>query len=178
MSIQLLPQLEHCHTWNFTPGWNFKFQPGFKKIGITHEFQPVVKRIYFYFVLPWSENIFAKICGIFYKNVLRKKSISYAVTELQKNLMLDFINMRSTMFNFKTFKIVLLATINSVIVTASLLLNLYIVLLLKFYDQRRQLDILIQDTIIPRYTAFERVKRLMKKLCKSNSTLLALKQLI
>ena len=92
--------------------------------------------------------------------------------------MLDFINKRSTMFNFKTFKIVLLATINSVIVTTSLLLNLYTVLLLKFYDQRRQLDILIQDTIIPRYIAFERVKRLMNKLCKSNSTLLTLKQLI
>ena len=92
--------------------------------------------------------------------------------------MLDFINKSSTMFNFKTFKIVLLATINSVIVTASLLLNLYTVLLLKIYDQRRQLDILIQDTIIPRYIAFERVKRLMNKLCKSNSTLLALKQLI
>ena len=76
--------------------------------------------------------------------------------------MLDFINKRSTMFNFKTFKIVLLATINSVIVTASLLLNPYTVLLLKIYDQRRQLDTLIQDTIIPRYIAFERVKRLMK----------------
>ena len=99
---------------------------------------------------------------MFYKNVLWKKNISYEVTELQKNLMLDFINKRSTMFNFKTFKIVLLATINSVIVTASLLLNPYTVLLLKIYDQRRQLDTLIQDTIIPRYIAFERVKRLMK----------------
>ena len=37
-----------------------------------------------------------------------------------KTMMLDFINKRSTMFNFKTFKIVLLATINSKIVTASL----------------------------------------------------------
>ena len=99
---------------------------------------------------------------MFYKNVLWKKNISYEVTELQKNLMLDFINKRSTMFNFKTFKIFLLATINSVIVTASLLLNPYTVLLLKIYDQRRQLDTLIQDTIIPRYIAFERVKRLMK----------------
>ena len=38
-----------------------------------------------------------------------------------KTIMLDFINKRSKMFNFKTFKIVLLATINSKIVTASLL---------------------------------------------------------
>ena len=38
--------------------------------------------------------------------------------------MLDFINNGSKMFNFKTFKIVLLATINSKMVTASLLLNL------------------------------------------------------
>ena len=41
-----------------------------------------------------------------------------------KTMMLDFINKRSKMFNFKTFKIVLLATIYSTIVTASLLLNL------------------------------------------------------
>ena len=44
--------------------------------------------------------------------------------------MLVFINKRSMMFNFKTFKIILLATINSIIVTVSFLLNLYIVLLL------------------------------------------------
>ena len=37
-----------------------------------------------------------------------------------KTMMLDFIN-SSKMFNFKTFKIVLLATINSIIVAASLL---------------------------------------------------------
>ena len=41
-----------------------------------------------------------------------------------KTKMLDFIKNRSKMFNFKTFKIVLLATMNSNIVTASLLLNL------------------------------------------------------
>ena len=37
-----------------------------------------------------------------------------------KSMMLYFINKRSKMFNFKTFGIVLLATINSKIVTASL----------------------------------------------------------
>ena len=35
-----------------------------------------------------------------------------------KTLMLDFINKRSKMFNFKTFKIVLLATTNSKIVAS------------------------------------------------------------
>ena len=37
-----------------------------------------------------------------------------------KTMMLDFINKRSKMFNFKTFKIVLLAINNSKIVAASL----------------------------------------------------------
>ena len=73
--------------------------------------------------------------------------------------MLDFINKRNKTFNFKTFEIVLLATVNSIIVMAILLLNLYTIRLLKFYDQRRQLDILIKDVIISRNIAFERVKR-------------------
>ena len=64
-----------------------------------------------------------------------------------KTVMLDFINKKSKMFNFKTFKIVLLATINSIIVTASVLLNLYTILLLKIYNQRRQLDILVKEAI-------------------------------
>ena len=76
---------------------------------------------------------------------------------------INFINERSKMFTFKTFKIVLLATINSIIETALLLLNLYTVLLLKIYDQRRQLDILIKDGIISRNIAFERVKRLKRR---------------
>ena len=42
-----------------------------------------------------------------------------------KTMMLDFINKKNKMFNLKTFEIVLLATIHSKIVTASLLLNLY-----------------------------------------------------
>ena len=41
-----------------------------------------------------------------------------------KTMMLDFINKTIKMFNFKTFKIVLLATINSKIVIAPLLSNL------------------------------------------------------
>ena len=63
-------------------------------------------------------------------------------------MMLDFIKKRSKMFNFIIFEIVSLATINSIIVTASLLLNLYKVLLIKTYDQRRQLDILKKDNYI------------------------------
>ena len=47
-----------------------------------------------------------------------------------KILVLDFINKSNKMFDFKTLKIVLLVTISSIIETASLLLNLYTVLLL------------------------------------------------
>ena len=87
--------------------------------------------------------------------------------------MLDFINKKCEIFNLKRFKIVLLATINLIIVTKSLLLNLYTVLLLKIYDQKRQLDdILIKDVITSRNIAFERVKS------KTNSTFLAVKQFI
>ena len=53
------------------------------------------------------------------------------------------------------FKIVLLATVSSVIVIASFLLN--------FCDQRRQLDILIKDAMISRSIAFERVKQLKRR---------------
>ena len=80
--------------------------------------------------------------------------------------MLDIINKRSNMFSFKTFKIFLLAKINSIIVTDSLLSNLYTVLLLKIYDQSRLLDILIKDVIISRNIAFERAKRLKKMYVK------------
>ena len=52
------------------------------------------------------------------------------------------------------------------IVSVSLLLNLYTVLLLKIYDQRSQLDILIKDVIISRNIAFERVKCLKKRCVK------------
>ena len=90
-------------------------------------------------------------------------------------MILDLTNKRSKIFNFKTFKIVLLATINSIIVAASLLLNLYTILLLKIYDQRRQLDILIKDAMISKNIAFERAK---EEVYKINSTSLALKQFI
>ena len=80
------------------------------------------------------------------------------------------------MFNFKTFKTVSLTTTNSIIVTASLLLNLYTVLLLKTNDQRRQLDILIKDAII--WHKMPKGQATKEEVCKSNSTLLALKHSI
>ena len=110
---------EHCYTWNFAPGWS-----RLKKFGVTLEFQPGAKRIFFYFISPWGESILAKICGIFYKNVLQKKTFRIQLQDYIKTMMLDFINKKSKMFNFKKFKIVILATIHSKIVTASLLLNL------------------------------------------------------
>ena len=56
------------------------------------------------------------------QNVLRKKHSSYMqLQDYIKTMMLNFINKRRKIFNFKTFKIVLSATINSAIVTASLL---------------------------------------------------------
>ena len=59
-----------------------------------------------------------------------------------------------------------MATINSIIVTASLSLNLYLVMLLKIYDQRRQLDILIKNAIISRNIAFEKIKPLNRRYAK------------
>ena len=62
---------------------------------------------------------------MFYKNVLRKKTFGVQLQDYIKAMMLDCISNRIKMLNFKTFKIALLATINSKNVTASLLLNLY-----------------------------------------------------
>ena len=70
---RLLMSPEHRYTWNFALGWNFQFQPGLKKICFTREFQPGAIRISFTFISPWGENIFAKICGIFYKKCFTEK---------------------------------------------------------------------------------------------------------
>ena len=76
-----------------------KFLPGLKKIGAaTREFQPGAKLIFFYFISPRGENIFAKICAIFYKAFLRKKSVSYAVRGYLKTMMLDYINAREVRY--------------------------------------------------------------------------------
>ena len=110
-NFQFQPSLKKiCFTREFQPGairislWNFQFQPGLKKICFTREFQPGAIRMYFIFISPRGENIFAKICGIFYKKMFYgKKHLLYAITRLYKTMMLDFINKRSKTFNFKTF---------------------------------------------------------------------------
>ena len=84
----------------------FQFQLGFKKIVVTPEFQPGAKRILLYFISPRDETIFAKICAIFYKNASRKKTFRMQLQDYMKAMMLDFINKRSKIFNFKTFKTV------------------------------------------------------------------------
>ena len=53
-----------------------------------------------------------------------KSTFHMQLQDYIETIMLDFINKRSKIFNFKTFKIAF-ATINSKIVTSSLLLNLY-----------------------------------------------------
>ena len=76
--------------------------------------------------------------------VYEKSMLRMQLRDYIKSMMLDFITKRINLFHFKLFKIVLMATINSIIVTALLLLNLYTVLLLKIYYQIRKLDILIK----------------------------------
>ena len=98
--------------------------------------------------------------------VYEKSMLRMQLRDYIKSMMLDFITKRINLFHFKLFKIVLMATINSIIVTALLLLNLYTVLLLKIY-QIRKLDILIKYTIISRNIAFERVKRLKRRYLKA-----------
>ena len=61
--------------------------------------------------------------------------------------------------------------INSIIVTGSLLFNLDMVLLLKIYDQRRQLDILREILRLKESSDYK------EEACKSNSKFVALKQL-
>ena len=106
----------------FHPEVKFSILTQVEKTVVTREFQPGAKRMFFYFISSRSETTFAKICDIFYKNVLRKKPVSHAVTGLYKNYDIRF-HQQQKMFNFKMSKIILLATINSIIVTASFLLN-------------------------------------------------------
>ena len=122
-----------------------------------------------YFTQGW--NYICKDLRCILQNCFAEKACFVCSTGLYKNLMLDFINKRSKAFiDFKWFKIVLLAAINSIIFTASLLLNLYTVQLLNIYDQRRQLDILKKDAIISRNIAFEMVnlQRGVGQLSKTN----------
>ena len=70
-----------------------------------------------------------------------------------KTMMLDFINKRSKMFNFKILK------------QFSRSIKL-VQLLLKIYDQRKPLDILVKDVMTLRNIAFERDKGLKMRCVK------------
>ena len=93
--------LEHRHTWNFAPGWNFQFQPGLKKLVSHVSFNPGQSE-YFLLYSSRGENVLAKICSKFYKNVLWKNTFRMQLQDYIKTMMLEFINKRSKMFNFKT----------------------------------------------------------------------------
>ena len=63
-----------------------------------------------------------------------------------------------------------MATFNSIAGAVSLLVNLYTVLLLKLYNQRRQLDILILDgNILEEYCVWKG-QATWEEVCVSNST--------
>ena len=66
---------------------------------VTREFQPVAKRIFFYFISPWSGTIFAKICGNFTKMFYAKSTFRMQL-QGKKTMILDFINKSSKTFNF------------------------------------------------------------------------------
>ena len=78
-----------------------------------------------------------RFTGYFTKMFYGKKHVSYPVQDYIKSMIFDFSNKRRKMFNFRTFKIVVLATVNSIIVTALISLKLYTVLLLKISDHKK-----------------------------------------
>ena len=50
--------------------------------------------------IQFVSQIYAEICGIFYKNVLPKKTFRMQLRHYIKTTILDFINKGSKMFNF------------------------------------------------------------------------------
>ena len=133
---------------SFNPGWSKEFLASF---------HPRVK-------------IYLKRFAVYLTKMFDGKSmVNMQLQVYTKTMMLEFIQKRSKMFNFKTFKIVWLATINSVIVTVSLLINMYTALLLKIYDQRRQLDFHIIFHDFEKYCLWK-VHTGKEEVCKSNST--------
>ena len=64
--------------------------------------------------------------------------------------------------DFKTIKIISLSIINSIIVVFSWTLNLYVLLLLKIYDQQRELDNSMKEGVISSNVLLERCKRIKK----------------
>ena len=83
-SISTRVEENWCHTWDSTRG----------KTNIS------------YFISPWGENIFAKICGIFYKNILRKTTFRIKLQDYIKTMMLDFISKRTQLAQRRCDKIV------------------------------------------------------------------------
>ena len=108
-------------------------------------------------------KVYLQTFEVYFAKMFYKKARFVCSYYIVKTILLDLISNKNKMFNFQTFKVVLLATINSIFVTALLLVNFYTVLLLKIYDQRRQLDIFLKDAIISRNIAFERVTRLKSR---------------
>ena len=84
LQVKFLPELKKkwYHTWVSTQGETNTF----------------------YFISLWIGLIFAKICGIFYKNILRRKHVCMQLQDYTKILILDYINKSNKMFDFKTFK--------------------------------------------------------------------------
>ena len=80
---------------------------------------------FFTSIHPGVKIYLQKFAAYFTKMFFWKKMFCMQLQDYIKTMILDFINKRIKMLNFITFEIVLLATINSCIVTASFLLNLY-----------------------------------------------------
>ena len=100
----------------------FSFNPGWKK------FQPGSKRIFFTSIHA-EVKIYLQRLAAFFTNILNEKSpFCMQLWVYIKTMLLDFITNRSKMFNFKTFKVVLLATIDLVI--ARMLRNFLIFLVI------------------------------------------------
>ena len=123
---------------------------------------------YFFTLFQPRVELYMQRFAVYFTKLFRGKSMfCMQLQDYIKAMMLDFINKRSKAFiDFKWFKIVSLAAISSIIFIASLSLNLYTVLLLNIYDQRRQLDILKKDAIISRNIAFEMVNQIQMSYVK------------
>ena len=74
----------------------------------------------FYFISPGVKLYLQRFAAYFTKMLYGKRRFVCRLQDYIKTTMLDFINKISSMFNFKTFKIVLLTAIDSKIVAASL----------------------------------------------------------
>ena len=93
--VFFMQSLEHRHTWKFlSRGEIFNFNPGWKKLVSHLRFNPGQNEYFLlHFTLGWK--YIAKICGIFYKNILRKTTFRMKLQDYIKTMMLDFINKRT-----------------------------------------------------------------------------------